>query len=105
MLLLNNSKRKKLLIGTAMTVFVSLVIFVGVLPNVFADTSFYLANAAVELDGTNNGEVTISLNTAEADSIFGSYPSICPVSASVPPLYIFSARCPPAPVPDAPADR
>ncbi len=63
-------EKKRLFFGTTVAVFASLVFFAGVLPNVFADTAYYLANAAVELDGANNGEVTISFNTPIADSIF-----------------------------------
>ena len=63
-------EKKKLLVGIAAFVFMTFIVFEGVLPNAFATTDYYLANASVELDGTNNGEVVINFNTPIADSIF-----------------------------------
>ena len=71
MSLFSYSKQKKKLILEALVVsFVVAFVFTAILPKVFAITAYYFPDAVVELDGTNDGSVTISLNTPIADTIY-----------------------------------
>ena len=71
MSLFNYSKQKKKLIFEALAAsFVVAFVFAAILPKVFATTAYYLPDALVELDGVNDGVVTISLNTPVDARIF-----------------------------------
>ena len=71
MSLFNYSKQKKKLIIQALVAsFAVAFVFAAILPKVFADTAYYFPERVVELDGTNDGSVTIDLNTPIADEIF-----------------------------------
>lgn len=66
------SKFKQLIKKKSVMSMMGVVVFVlaiaGILPNVFASTAYYMPDALVELDGVNDGTVTISFNTPEEDS-------------------------------------
>ena len=69
--LFNYSKQKKKLTLQALAAsFVVAFVFAAILPKVFADTAYYFPDATVELDGTSDGSVTVSLNTPIADEVF-----------------------------------
>lgn len=70
MSIINHLRKKVLTTGIVASLVVVSLVFAFVLPNVFAITAYYIPNAAVELDGVNDGSVTISLNTPVADEIF-----------------------------------
>lgn len=63
-------KKKKLLTEAFVASFAVAFVFAAILPNVFAATAYYFPETAVELDGTNDGSVTISLNTPIVDNIY-----------------------------------
>ena len=70
MSILNNLGKKKKLIGALTASLAVVVALTFVLSKAFASTAYYLTEALVELDGTNDGSVSISLNTPIADEIF-----------------------------------
>jgi len=67
---IHSKKKKKLVIEGFATLFVVAIVFVAVLRNAFAITAYYFPNVAVELDGTSDESVTISLNSPIEDNLF-----------------------------------
>ena len=69
MSLLNHFRKNKKTIGVITVLIVTSAVLLGVLPSVFASVNYYMPDVVVELDGTNDGTVTIGLNTPEADDM------------------------------------
>lgn len=71
MSLLNYTKqKKKLIIEALFASFVVAFVLAAILPKVFAVTAYYFPDLAVELDGTSDESVTISLNSPIEDNLF-----------------------------------
>lgn len=72
-------QKKKLIIEALVASFVVAFVFAAILPKVFAVTAYYFPDVAVELDGTSDESVTISLNSPIEDgliSIQGTFDTV-----------------------------
>ncbi|MBR3116203.1 hypothetical protein IKF30_03175 [Candidatus Saccharibacteria bacterium] len=69
MSIINYLKERKKLTGIVAGLVAVAIVFAGLLSNAFASVAYYFPDTLVELDGVNDGTMTVSFNTPEADDI------------------------------------